>query len=270
VLVVVRAYIEPSTSMSPGRKPALSQKTLAFLHAEVIHPFHAQRTCSFVERAARYLIWGALIGFVLLIISAPILLVLLIFMSINVTVVWLQIGAGLLMVCFLGFLLQIAQQSLGKAIGLALVGSLFSVSLYLYSYTSLPARLIHLPALIAYGVLYAWKGGECLQDYQHQRRPLLAFSLSSVLAIICFVLAGWYILQEAFVSYSSREDLLPLGLLASLYAVFISKESGTTNQKAGKFKSTIALRDHTDDKTTRDTTQPGVAADRFAREIIGF
>src|SRR5215217_3363094 len=148
--------------MSHGRKPALSQKTLAFLHAEVIHPLHAQRPRSTVEQAAIYLTWGALIGFVLLIISAPAVLVLFTFTSINLTVLWLQIGAILLMVSFLGFLPQIARESPGKAIGLALVGSLVSVSLYLYSYTSLPNRLIQLPALIAYGVLYAWKGGEYL------------------------------------------------------------------------------------------------------------
>jgi hypothetical protein len=138
----------------------------------------------------------------------------------------------MLLVCFLCCLPQMVRESLWKAIGMILVVCLISLTLYLYNYTSLSDRPIQLPALIAYALLYIWKGGDYLKEYRHKHQHLLAFMLNSVLAIICLVLAGWYVLEEVLVTEPSHQGLLPLALLISLYSVLIGKERSTTQSKA--------------------------------------
>jgi hypothetical protein len=218
--------------MSHGRKPALSQKTLAFLRAEVIHPFQAQNSQSKVERAAAYLIGGAVLGFMFLAITAPVFLVLALFTPINLTVLWLEIGAGLFAIGFLGMLPQFVQESLWKASLLVLIVTLIGLTLYGYGYTSLPSTLIETPTLIAYGLLYAWKGSDYPQAYPQQRHRFLALSLTTILAIACFSLAGWYILQYTVFAVPSPHDLFPLMLLIVPYIFFQQLERTTRTSRA--------------------------------------
>jgi hypothetical protein len=160
------------------------------------------------------------------------ILALVIFTPINLTVVWLQLGAGLLFVGFLGFLPQLARESPWKAILLVLVVSLIGISLYIYGHTTLPIALIQTPTLIAYGLLYAWKGSDLLQAYQRQRQRLIALSLTTVLAIVCFSLAGWYILHYTVVSLPDQGNLFPLVLLISPYTFLIQMEGSRPGSRA--------------------------------------
>src|SRR5262245_39129846 len=179
--------------MQRGRKPVLSQKSLAFLRAQMAPPqlaSHPPRSPlrTLLERIRSAVGFGSLIGLVLLILSAPIVLVLFFVTPWNLTVLWLTIGAILGGVIFLGLLPEIAASSPWKAAGLGVVAVLVGLAPYLWRTAALPTTLIYTPLLLAYAILYAWQGATYLQAYQQQRHHLLACVLASTLTIACVLL----------------------------------------------------------------------------------
>ena len=189
--------------MQPGRRPALSPKSIAFMRAQLGHEPLATRgdlrKSPLPQHLVRMLRWFAVGAFLLLLISAPIVLLFWLFSPYNWTVAWLNslcIYVGCLM---LALLPDAAHDAPWKTGIWAIIISLFGVAAYVVFNVPHQMAFADTSLGLALGIAAALDGYE--RTIPPQRSPVKAI-LFALLSMTCFVSVGlalaYYLLPHPF------------------------------------------------------------------------
>ena len=190
--------------MHLGRRPALSRKSIAFMRAQLRQTPQAARDertrHPLLQRFEQLLTWVTLGAFLLLLISAPIVLLFWLLSPYNWTVMWLNSfgicgGCGLLVL-----LPDAARRAPWKTAVWALIIALFGGAAYVVLNVPHQMAVADTCLGIALGLTAALEGYE--RTISPQQSPGKA-ALFALVSIICFVNAGLAL------SYYIRPSTLP-------------------------------------------------------------
>jgi hypothetical protein len=196
--------------MQPGRRPALSPKSIAFMRAQLGHEPLSIRgdpiKYTLRQHLVRILSWFAVGAFLLLLISAPIVLLFWLFSPYNWTVAWLNS----LCICFgclmLALLPDAAHDAPWKTGVWAIIISLFSVAAYVILNVPQHMAFADTSLGLALGIAAALEGYK--RTIPPQRSPVKAV-LFALLSMTCFVSVGlalaYYLLPHPF----AYEPIIP-------------------------------------------------------------
>jgi hypothetical protein len=218
--------------MHHGRRPALSPKSIALMQARLRQAPQAAcdepTSAPLLHRFVQLLTWSILSAFLLLFISAPIVLLLWLLSPYNWTVVWLQ-SFGICAGCSLLLLLpDAARDAPWKTTVWALIIGLYGGAAYMVLNVPEQMAIADTSLGIAVGLIAA------LDGYEHtippQQSPGKA-ALFALVSIACFITAGLALSEYIRPSILPYEPVIPGVVLWATFVLLSSygrKRSVTT------------------------------------------
>ena len=209
-------------AMHHGRRPALSSKSIALMQARLrLAPQVArdERTSDpLLQRFVHLLTWVTLSAFLLLLISAPIVLLLWLLSPYNWTVVWLKSFA----ICAAGSLLMVlpdaAREAPWKTTVWALIIGLYGSSVYVVLNVPEQMAVANISLSFAVGLTAALGGYE--RTIPPQQSPGKA-ALFALVSIACFVTAGLALSEYIRPSTLPYEPVIPYVVLWGTFMLLL-------------------------------------------------